>query len=324
MGMIAAACEPIGWLGRQGTRAVAASIFIGLALPPLSEYFRPLVGPAIFLMLTLAFLRVEPMAFRSQFSRDRLLPLLFATLWMMIATPLILGAAYMYFGSGNLWSELSLALVMQAAAPPITSAPAFVALLGLDIALALAVLVTTTAITPLTAPFFAELFAGDALPLDATALSVRLAIFLGGAFAVARVLRRLVGDARIIEWRAHIDGLNIVGLFVFAVALMGSVSTHALSDPGLVLALLALSFLLFFSLMGATALLFWRLGASRALALGLSSSARNMGVMLAAASGVSDAVWLYFAIAQFPIYLAPQILSPLVSRILQWQLPPGQ
>jgi hypothetical protein len=31
MGMIAAACEPLAWLGRQGTRAVAASIFVGLA-----------------------------------------------------------------------------------------------------------------------------------------------------------------------------------------------------------------------------------------------------------------------------------------------------
>jgi BASS family bile acid:Na+ symporter len=324
MGIVARAFEVLAWLGRQGTRAVAASIFIGLAIPPLSEYFKPLVAPSIFMMLTLAFLRVEPTAFRSQFTRDRLLTLGAATLWMMIATPLILGTAYTFFGSGDLWKELSLALVLQAAAPPITSAPAFVALLGLDIALALAVLVTATTLTPITAPFFANYFAGDALPLDPIALSVRLAFFLGGAFVVARLLRRLAGDTRIREWREHIDGLNVVGLFVFATALMGSVSTHALENPGLVLALLALSFFLFFALLGITALLFWQLGANRALAVGFSSSARNMGLMLAAASGVSDVVWLYIAVAQFPIYLAPQILSPLVSRILRWQLPPGQ
>jgi BASS family bile acid:Na+ symporter len=324
MGMVARACEPLAWLGRQGTRAVAASIFVGLAVPPLAEYCRPLVGPAIFMMLTLAFLRVEPAAFRSQFSRDRLLMLGAATLWMMVATPLILGTAYIYFGDSELWKELSLALVMQAAAPPITSAPAFVALLGLDIAIALALLVTATTITPVTAPFFTDLFAGDALPLDPLALSLRLAFFLGGAFVVARILRRLAGDTRVREWREHIDGLNIVGLFVFAAALMGSVSTQAFTNPGLVLALLALSFVLFFGMLGTTALIFWRLGASRALALSLSTSTRNMGLMLAAASGVSDVVWLYFAVAQFPIYLAPQILSPLVSRILQRQLPPGQ
>lgn len=324
MGAIARAGEALAWLGRQGTRAVAASIFVGLAVPPLAEYFRPLVGPAIFCMLTLAFLRVEPAAFRSQFSRNRLLVLLLATLWIMIATPLALGTAYLMLGSGEVWGELSLALVLQAAAPPITSAPAFVALLGLDIALGLAVLVTTTTITPVTAPFFASVFAGDALPLDATALGLRLALFLGGSFVVARILRRMSGDQRIREWREHIDGINVVALFVFAAAVMGSVSTRIFTDPGLVLALLVLSFVLFFLLLGLTALLFWRLGAERALALGLSSSARNMGLMLAAAAGVSDLVWLYFAIAQFPIYLAPQILSPLVSRILRSQLPPGR
>lgn len=322
MGMVDRAGEVLAWLGRQGTRAVAASIFVGLAVPALAALFKPLVGPTIFCLLVLAFLRVEPAALRAEFARPRLL--LLATLWFMVATPLLLGLAYAVFGGGEIWSELSLALIMQAAAPPITSAPAFVALVGLDVTLALAALITTHAITPLTAPFFAALFAPDALPLDATALAIRLALFLGGSYLIARLIRRLAGAERVVGWRTRIDGMNVILLFVFAAALMESVSGRIFSEPGLVIALTALSFLITFGLMAATTLLFWTVGAERALSLGMSSGMRNMGLMLAAAAGVSDVVWLYFAVAQFPIYFAPQIMYPLVSRILRSRLPPGR
>jgi BASS family bile acid:Na+ symporter len=41
-----------------------------------------------------------------------------------------------------------------------------------------------------------------------------------------------------------------------------------------------------------------------------------MGLMLAAAgSTVPDLTWLYFAIAQFPIYLLPQMLKPLARVV---------
>jgi BASS family bile acid:Na+ symporter len=105
---------------------------------------------------------------------------------------------------------------------------------------------------------------------------------------------------------------------------MESASAKLFTDPWLVLALLALSFAVTFGLMAATAVLLWPAGAERALSLGMASGTRNMGLMLAAASGVSDTVWLYFAVAQFPIYFAPQIMSPLVSRILRSRLPPGR
>jgi BASS family bile acid:Na+ symporter len=38
--------------------------------------------------------------------------------------------------------------------------------------------------------------------------------------------------------------------------------------------------------------------------------------MLAATEGVlPGTTWLYFAMSQFPIYLAPQLLSPLAKRL---------
>jgi hypothetical protein len=317
MGPIALAANALAWLGRNGTRAVAVTIFLSLAVPQLSDLLRPLVGPSIFLLLILAFLRVEPSVFRGQFRGKQLWTLLAAVGFMMIATPLALGLLYSNIGSGALWRELSFALVLQAAAPPIMSAPAFAALLALNVPLALAVLVSAIAFTPIGAPFFAATFAGDALPIDATSLALRLAFFLGGSFVIARIIRHFTGDERIRAWREHIDGLNVIALFVFAASIMGIVTYTSLSDPLLVLALLALSFVIAFALGGVTAATFWAMGRESALTIGVSAGMRNMGLMLAAAGGVSDTVWLYIAVAQLPIYLAPWLLQAIVQRILR-------
>jgi BASS family bile acid:Na+ symporter len=314
----------LAWLGRQGPRAVAGSIFLSMAIPQLSDFLRAAVGPSIFLLLVLAFLRVEPAVFRDQFRGKRVALLVVALIFVMAVTPLLLGGLYSSISGPNTWRELSLALIMQAAAPPIMSAPAFVALLGLDIALALSALVTAIVVTPLSAPFFAAHFGGGALPMDPSALAFRLAFFLGGSFIVARLARRVIGDQRIRAWRDHIDGLNVIALFIFAAAIMGVVTYRLIDDPLLVGKLLVLSFAITFGLMIATAMLFWAAGRERALTLGISAGMRNMGLMLAAAGSVSDTVVLYFAVAQFPIYLAPWLLYPLVQRILGSQLPPGR
>jgi hypothetical protein len=41
-----------------------------------------------------------------------------------------------------------------------------------------------------------------------------------------------------------------------------------------------------------------------------------MGLMVAATDGVlPGTTWLYFALSQFPIYLSPQLLKPVVTRL---------
>jgi len=64
-----------------------------------------------------------------------------------------------------------------------------------------------------------------------------------------------------------------------------------------------------------TALLFGRAGRAAALALAVSAGSRNLGLMIAAAGGaVPDLTWLYVAMAQFPIYLLPYLLTPVLTR----------
>ena len=105
-------------------------------------------------------------------------------------------------------------------------------------------------------------------------------------------------------------------MFSFAVAAMDGVTGHFRADPLLVVELTALAFALALGMIAITTLVFWRVGRARALAIGLIAGNRNIGLMLAATGFVvPDVAWLYFALAQFPIYLLPHLLKPLARRL---------
>jgi hypothetical protein len=312
----------LAWLGRQGTRAVAASIFLGVAVPPLAALFKPYVPEAIFALLVLAFLRVEPRHLLGYAARPGLV--VAATAWMMLVTPALLGSLFLAAGLRESAPGLFLALVLQACSAPLMAAPAFAALLGLDAALTLATLVLCMAITPLTAPAFVHVFAGDALAISGPALGLRLLLLLAGSALLAASLRRFAGPAWVERQRERIDGLNVVVLFVFAVAVMDGVAARFLADPRLVLALVASSFALTVASLALTALAFSRAGRERGLALGLAAGNRNLGLMLAASgTALPDLTWLYFGLAQFPIYLMPQLLQPLAKRLRRPRVAPA-
>jgi predicted Na+-dependent transporter len=310
------------WLGRQGTRAIAVSLVVGILIPPLAAFLKPAFAVSVFCLMVLAFLRVEPAALWAVFARPWLV--IAASLWTMVVIPLVFCPLFEWLGLGTDGREgLLTGLVLQAAAPPVLSATAFSAILGLDAAVSLATLILSTAMTPLTAPIFAALFAGAGLSIDPLSLSLRLAAFLGGAFALAYLLRRLLGASKVAAWRKEIDGASVVMLMIFGIALMDGVTAHAFADPKLVLALTALAFALALGLFALTALIFKAAGFRRSVAIGFSGGFRNMAIMLAAGGAAPDLTWLYFATAQFPIYLVPLLISPLIARWLASRLPPG-
>ena len=314
MPLIAALAAALSWLGRQGTRAVAASLFIGVMLPPLAALLKPIFAYALFALLCLAFLRVDPAEVRAHFGRPARVAA--ATAWMMLATPVLIGLTLVTLDMSERLPGLYIAMILQAAAPPVISAPTLAALMGLDAALSLATLVVCTAATPLTAPVFAALFVGAGMTLSPVALGAKLLAMLAGAATVALLVRRIGGKAWVESQKERIDGLSVVALFFFAVALMDGVLYSILSEPLKVLGLTLLSFCLSLGLAALTALVFARLGMAQALALGLAAGNRNMGLMLAAAgTAVPELTWLYFAIAQFPIYLMPAMLKPLARRV---------
>lgn len=304
----------LAWLGRQGTRAVAISALLGLILPPLSALFRPLVEEAIFVLLVLAFLRVDPVAVVAHVRRPKLVAL--SLVWMLLAVPLTVGALLQASGLAALHPDIALAAFIVTAAPPIMSAPAFIALIGLDGALSLALVGCGMLLTPLTAPLIGGLLLGESLPIDALALGLRLTGLLAASAGMALLIRRFAGNARVVEAKEHIDGLNVLILFIFAVAVMDGVAERFMAAPLFTLAVAALTFAVALTQMGVTTLVFSRVRRDQGFVIGHAVGNRNMGLLVAALGGtLPDLAWLYFGLGQLPIYLLPWLLKPLANRI---------
>ncbi|MCK8784062.1 hypothetical protein M0638_06675 [Roseomonas sp. NAR14] len=305
---------PLALLGRQGTRAVAALVVIGVACPPLGRLARPWLAEAVFALLVLSFLRVDVAALRAHLRRPGLI--LAATLWTALGVPLACRGLAGLAGLRESSPGLFLGLMLQGLASPMMAAPALAGLMGLDATLALVVLVTATALLPFVVAGLSGVLLGGVLAVAPLALGLRLGAMLGGAVLLGLGLRRLLGPAAIAREREALDGLNILVLLVFVTAVMGEVAPMALADPWAFAGLLALAFAVFAALLLGTARLFRRAGRVPALTLAVVASQRNIGLMVAAAAGaLPGTAWLWFALCQFPIYLSPLLLPALLRRL---------
>jgi BASS family bile acid:Na+ symporter len=313
---VVALTSALAWLGRQGTRAVAISIVLGIFLPPLGAIIRPFFPETVFALLVLAFLRVDPGALRVQLAKPKLL--IAATVWTMLIVPLVAGLAFTAIDLKTTSPALLLALMLNFVPPPIFASPALAALMGLNAAITLALLLACIAVTPFLAPALVATFAGAAVTFSPLSLGLRLVLMLAGAALAGVAIRGLAGKPWVERQAERIDGLNVIVLFLFAVALMGDVLTNTIAQPLYVLGLLALGCLVTFGLCALTVLVLIRLDWHTAVPLAHAAASRNTGLMLAAAAGaVPEMVWLYMALLQIPIYSLPLIIKPLLRRFAQ-------
>ena len=141
MKLLAVLAAALAFAGRHGTLLAAASIFVGLAVPPLAAAVKPYLGEAIVVMLTLAFLRVDPAELRDHLTRPGLIAA--ATVWVMLIVPAVLGTLFLTLGLDRSMPGLFFMLVLQMSAPGLMSSPALAALMGLDVALTLASLIVS-------------------------------------------------------------------------------------------------------------------------------------------------------------------------------------
>lgn len=302
----------VAWLGRQGTRALAVSVFCGLALPQLAVYVKPYLGETVFVLLLFSYLRTDPAAFVRQFKAPG--RAIAASLWVMVALPILVGAVLVVSGVKETLPALYTIMILQCAITPITSSAAFAALVGLDVAFSLAALIICNAVSPLTTVAFSYLFLGTSL-FSPVELGVKLFLFFAGAALIAYLIRRFAGSDRIAREKDLIDGLNVLGVFVFAIAAMEAVPRHVIADPLFALELFGIVVAMSCALIGLSVLVFYRAGLDNGLVVGLLAAFRNVGVIMAAlGSTLPDMAWFYFAMAQFPIYLLPAALKVLARR----------
>lgn len=297
----------LSWFGKHATPCLAAGVFLGLAAPGLAALARPLLVPAIVVMLTASLLRLDPGAIRVAVrSPLRVLP---AVGLVLLVSPLLGYAAAVAL---HLDHAIMTALVVWSASPPLISVASIATLLGLDGALALTVTTVAGLLVPLTLPPIVFALIGLQLDIGPVALALRLIAFLAGSVLSAAAIRHLAGPARLERHKAAIDGGFVVVMLVFAVAVMDGVARTALAEPWRVAGLLLLVFGVSLAMQALGWLVFRPIGARAATTLALTTGNRNMALVLgAAASAFEPDVFLFLALLQFPIYLLPALLRPL-------------
>ena len=302
----------MGWLGvldRHATRFLAASVFLALALPDLAALLRPLLAPAVWGILVLAMLRTDWAVLRGHLARPRMIAA--SLVWLLLACPLALWLGLRALGAET--SGVGQALVLAAAAPSLMSTPALAMIIGLDGALALVMMLAAMFLAPFILPFITLGLLGIEIELSVWEFAGRLIFVVGSALGAAFIMRR----RRVAALIKNSNGLMVILMLVFAVAIMDGVTGRLVAEPLYVAALLAISFLFQALLQASTALGFLWLGRRAALTVGFLAGNRNMGLLLAVLpAGLHPDVALYFALAQFPIYILPVLLKPLYARLL--------
>ena len=132
--------------GRNGPAMLFSGVLIGLIAPPLAEAARPLLGLAVFVFTLGAFLKVDLISFRKEIEQRAWIAGVLA--WTTFGVPLVaLGLIALVRPEAGLAQGLMLCTL----APPVGSAAAIAAMLGLSAPLALLATVTATVVSAGTA-----------------------------------------------------------------------------------------------------------------------------------------------------------------------------
>ncbi len=302
----------LGCLGRHASMVLPLGVLVGLFVPYLADSFQPLLIPALFVPLTLSLVRIETSQLRSSLLRWHWVALL--SFWILILRPAAVSAMLQLF---PLPAPIVKAVLITAAAPPVTACAAIAIFLGVDAAIVVAVTVATMLLVPLSLPPMVYYLVDLQIKTELWQLSLHLALFIFAAFIVAALTKKCMGQSRIHQNAAILDGTSVVFIGIFIIGIMHGVTDKFMQQPWYVLQLFVVSTLLVVGLYVFAAVLFWRLGPGTAMAIGLVSGNCNMGLMyLILVDQVTLDVLIFFAIGQIPMYFLPSLLAPLINRLL--------
>jgi len=303
-------------LGRFAPQAMALGVFIGLLAPWLTDLLRPLLSPAVWLLLVLSLLRVDVDAVIARLKRP-MLPMS-VTLWMLIASPIIMAGILTFF---DFRPGIEAGMILAAASSALFSTPVLGVMFGLNGALLLVILVAGTLLVPITLPMAALFLLGFDMGANPFELLVRMSALVTSAVVTVFVLKHMVGKATLAKHAYVMDGWAVVLLIIFAIAIMQGLTARIIDAPLDTLVVTGLSFATYGGLMILSALCFLivapKIGRQGLVSVGFISGTRNLAIILAVLPpNVDPDILLFFAVGQFPIYIMPLILRPAIHRLL--------
>jgi BASS family bile acid:Na+ symporter len=310
----------LAFLGRHATLFMAGGVLLGLAGPPLAALAKPQLVPTLLIPLTLARVRLDWSAMAAWRHRAGTAALLLV--WILAVSPILVWALTTALVPLGLPAPLRVALVLMAASSPIVSSVAIALIVGLDATLAIVAVLLATALVPLTLPPMAAALVDVTVDIGVGAFMLRLALLVGSAFAVAWLIRRIVPASTLVRNRELLDGLTVVNLVLFGLAIMDGITAYAIERPAYVVTALVAAYAFNLMLQGAGYAAFRSLGRRAALTVALVSGNCNMGLVLVALEDRAPfEVTVFFALAQIPMYTLPALSVRFYRRALAAERP---
>ena len=304
--MIAVLISILSFFAKHGRLVLVVGLIAGVALPDIAAILKPYLPQIVAITLFLAALRIGPVDALGKVRELRgIIPVL---LIYQIAVPLVLILILPFTG---LSPVLITALTLMAAAPSISGSPNLTIMLGHNPAPALRMLVSGTAIVPLTAlvvfPFVPEF--GSAISVAVAAFN--LLLLIAAAAGAAFLLRIFVFKAASPQFLSSVDGLSAIAMAGIVIGLMTAIGPALHEQPSELLYTLMIASIACIGLqIGA----YFMLGSSTPkdtrVGQSIISGCRNNALFIAALPvAVTDPLLLYIGCYQIPMYLTPLLLK---------------
>lgn len=302
----------LNWIGARARWIMAIGVIVAIFVPMISAALRPFLPALVVLIFAIAVARLDlsPAVRRALTPRGatRL------ALWVggfLVLTPVLLWAA----GHGLGLSEGEIAaLVYTGAAPPIMSSTAICLMLGLNGLFALEITVAASVLTPVLGPLVTRILLGEAVPIDALTLGLRIAGMIGLGTVLGLGLRRVIGAGRVAREGRAFDGIAAVAMLLFVTPLFDGVGEMLAEDPLHGLRIFALAVIVNLGMQVLVAgLVHRRFGSAEAGAAGFMWGNRTVAIYLAALP--HDPLFsLFVALYQIPMLFTPLLMRRVLAR----------
>ena len=293
----------LGFIGRHGRWSLVAGLIGGLSLPGLALILKDWLPQLIAALLFVSAYRIGPQAVFGNIGDMRRTAT--HVLVLQLVAPLLAIAALSSAGSLN--TAPGIAAVLVLAAPSVTGAPSFAILMGRSPDRAMQLLLTGTALFPLTViPVFWALPVIPTLPevlLSAGRLLGVIFLAVGAAFLLRRT-KPLENRER-----AALDGVAALLLAVVVIGLMSAMGPALRQTPYELLAWLAFALALNFGLQSAA----YTFTGSKNAGSAIVAGNRNIALFLVALPPeVVEQLLLFIGCYQIPMYLTPLVMNRLM------------
>lgn len=293
-------------IANNGRWVLAAGLTLGILVPPLADAIKPWVGHWVVVLLFLSAFRIQPGDALGTMRDYKHVGVFIAIFQILI--PCLVALLFLKIG---FYGPLALALLIVFATAPISGSPGLTIITGNNPAPTLRLLISATALLPLTVflPFSLMPVIGSPLDISWVAFKLFLIIFTASilAFALRHILLRNPSPDAV----KSIDSLNTIAMAVVVIGLMTGFGDVVFNRPSeilltffiAVIANLGMQLSVWFSTRA------FNLGDAGA-AFAICAGNRNMAIFLAALpTTLTDPILLFIACYQIPMYLTPTLLD---------------